>query len=354
MAKTARAGKIIARPRKAPAKVRARRPMVIDMHSHIVVPEIGPILKRLPAHDGPGRRQWISGSSAGERNRMVNANLPRQMDLKVRFKEMDQMGIDIQVISYNIPTKGYYADGATGLKIARICNDTIAEFVSRAPDRFVGMGSVPLQDVRRATKELERAVTGLGLRGAWISSHVRAKDLGEKRLWPFWAKAQELDVPIFIHPQGFTHPERLQNAMLWSTIGQPLEEALAMASFIYDGVLDAYPKLKIGVCHGGGFLPYYIGRHNNSYRARAEIKNTIRQSPEAYLKRFYCDTVIFDPDMLPFLVKKVGAGRVVLGSDYPWNSPDPVSFVRKAKGISKQTKEQILSKNAARLFNIRL
>lgn len=235
MAKSARAGKIIARHRKAPAKVRARRPMVIDMHSHIVVPEIGPILKRLPAHDGPGRRQWISGSSAGEQNRMVNANLPRQTDLKVRFKEMDQMGIDIQVISYNIPTKGYYADGATGLEIARICNDTIAEFVSRAPDRFVGMGSVPLQDVRRATKELERAVTGLGLRGAWISSHVRAKDLGEKRLWPFWAKAQELDVPIFIHPQGFTHPERLQNAMLWSTIGQPLEEALAMASFIYDG-----------------------------------------------------------------------------------------------------------------------
>ena len=127
---------------------------------------------------------------------------------------------------------------------------------------------------------------------------------GDAELGPLWAKAEALGVPIFIHPIGFTSPERMQKAMLWNSIGQPLEEALAMCSLIYGGVLDAYPKLKLAICHGGGYLPYYIGRHDWIYGYRSEVSDRIKKKPSAYLKRFYYDSVIFDHDQLETLKRK--------------------------------------------------
>lgn len=341
-----------ARRPKAMATGRAKRSMVIDIHSHIRIPEVMALLREMPEPGGSKKPQWVSGSSAVEQKRIRERNLPKETDHKVRLRELDRLGIDIQAVAVNLPAAYYYAEGEMALKVARICNDGITDFVSRAADRLVGIGSVPLQDVPRAIGELERSVTSLGLKGAWISSNVRSRDLGDPKFGRFWAKARELDVPVFIHPLGFTSPDRLQKWALWSTIGQPLEEALAMSSLIYEGVMDAYPGLMIVVCHGGGFMPYYIGRHDEAFAQRREIRDKLKKRPSAYLSRFYYDTVIFDPDMLTFLVKKVGPEKIMMGTDLPYTAPEPVAFIRDARGLTEADKEKLLWRNAAKLLRI--
>jgi aminocarboxymuconate-semialdehyde decarboxylase len=337
---------------KAATGRRAKHFLAIDVHSHIRIPEVTALLREISQTGNPNARQWVSGRSAVEQKRIQKQNLPKETDYKVRLRELDKLRIDIQALAVNLPSVYYYADGDLALRIARISNDGIADFVSHAPDRFVGMASVPLQDIPRAIRELERAVNNLGLRGAWVSSNVQGQELGDSMFGRFWAKAQDLDVPVFIHPLGFTHPERLQKWALWSTIGQPLEEALAMSSLIYEGVMDRYPNLKIGVCHGGGYMPYYIGRHDETFAQRREIRDKLKKRPSAYLDRFYYDTVIFDPDMLGFLVKKAGARKVMMGTDMPYTAPEPVAFIRNARGLGDRDKENMLWRNAAKLLRI--
>ena len=157
-----------------------------------------------------------------------------------------------------------------------------------------------------------------------------------------------------MHPRGFTHDDRLHKFFLWNSIGQPLEEALAMASLIHEGILDAYPRLKIVISHGGGYLPYYPGRGDKSYESRPEVSNAINKKPSAYMRDFYYDSVIFDRDMLPALVKRVGADKIMMGSDYPRGEieTDPVGFVSKA-GLSAKDRDRILSQNAQALFGIK-
>ena len=188
-----------------------------------------------------------------------------------------------------------------------------------------------------------------GLRGAIISSHVNGVELGDERLRPFWAKAEELGAVIFIHPSGNTD-ERMRRNRLMITVGQPLEEAYALSSLIYEGVMDQFPRLKIMVAHGGGYLPFYTGRHDNEYRyGRApQLKGDF----SSYLARFFYDTVLFNPDMLEFLVTKVPASHIMLASDYPFAEKQPVEYVRRAKKIGKQEQDAILGSNAARLFGI--
>jgi aminocarboxymuconate-semialdehyde decarboxylase len=338
-----------------PGKQRARKkPIAIDVHSHVTIPEADAMVETLPDPEQGPVRSWAGGAQAEVQAKLRREKHPKVTDLRVRLAEMDKLGFDIQAVSANFGPAFYHADGARALEIARVANEGVAHWVSQAPDRFVGFCAVPLQDAALAAAELERSVKQLRLRGAWILSNIRGRDLGEEQFRPFWAKAQELNVPVFVHPLGFTSPERLQKAMLWSTIGQPLEEALAISSLVYEGIMDAFPRLKVGICHGGGFFPYYIGRHDNAYRTRAEVKERIKRRPSAYIRRFFYDTVIFDPDMLEYLVRKAGDAHVVLGSDFPWNEPRPVGFVSDAKGLSKEAKERLLWRNAASLLKLSL
>jgi aminocarboxymuconate-semialdehyde decarboxylase len=344
--------------RKAPASIKRRsmKDFVIDMHTHI---RVGPLLDYVRQHpikgDGPGTEDWFAAGSIsglGERDKAI---WPFLTDPKVRLREMDKQGVDIQVISTNYPVTCYWMDPHKGLEAARVTNDTIAEFCAAKPDRFIGIGSMPLQDPIRAARELERCVRELGLRGAWINSNVRAKDLGEEVFRPFWAKAQELDVPVFVHPLGTTDITRLKKYFLWNTIGQPYEEALAMSSLVYEGIMDDYPKLRVCICHGGGYLPYYIGRSDHAYEKNAaHQQDKAKRKPSAYLKRFHYDTVMFDPDMLPYLVKKAGASQVMMGSDWPLVRTDAVGYVRRAKGIGEGDKQRIMWKNSAEFLKIPL
>lgn len=354
MARTATKRKPVAKKAKAPARVRRTGSYpVIDVHTHVALQPVIDFARANRAAAG-GMPEWVPAVSAKEHERQARAAAKQLVDPKARLRDMDRMGVDIQLLSMNLPTPAYWVDGPKGMEAARLCNDGIAEFVAHDPDRFVGIAAVPLQDAKLAIKELDRAVNMLGLKGAWIASNIRNHDVGEKQFRPFWKKAAEMGVPVFIHPRGFTQPERLENYFLWNSIGQPLEEALAMSSLIYEGIMEDFPALKVAMCHGGGYLPYYPGRADRAFDSRPETRAHIKKRPSEYIKRFWYDSVVFDREMLANLVRKVGAGKVMLGTDYPRGEieTDPVGFINGSRKLTRDQKRQILGTNAARLLRI--
>ena len=338
-----------ARGKAKPARRRglAPKPVVIDFHAHIIVPEVLNF-----AYDRSLFAQAVAGQGQGGRPAALAEEFRARMtDAELRLKDMDAMGVDIQVISPSILQQcTYFAEPEEALKMERLGNDRVAEAVSRHPNRLVGLGSVPMQDAALAAQELERCVRDLKLKGVIISSHVNGTELGDVRLKPFWTVAEQLGAAIFIHPAGSPDPRMRQHRLL-ITLGQPLEEAFAMSSLVYEGVMDEFPGLKIVMAHGGGFLPFYTGRHDNEYRARPHASK-IKGDFSSYLPRFHYDAVLFNPDMLEFLLTKVPVARVMLASDYPFAEKHPVEFVRRAKKISRKEQDAILGANCARLLGI--
>lgn len=340
------------RTRATPSK-RSRRPVVIDFHAHVVVPEVvefsqGHVVdtssSAVPPDNPEAARQW---------REWIDENRRKRDDFQLRLKFMDRMGVDIQVLTPSLVHQyTYWADPETSLRMERLTNDRLAEMVATAPGRFVGLGSVPLQAPQLAVQELKRCMTELGLRGVEVSSHAHPKELGDAALRPFWAEAERLGATIYLHPAAVTDP-RYRKFQLWNSVGQPLEEALAMASLFYEGVLDAFPGLKICVAHGGGYLPFYAGRVDRNYRGKRFTRLNMSKSPSEYLRtRFWYDSCVYNVDMLEFLARKVGASRIVLGSDYPVGEADPVGFVMKARGLSAADKEAVLGRNAAKLLGL--
>jgi aminocarboxymuconate-semialdehyde decarboxylase len=342
---TARAARRSTRRRpKTPLRARAK-PIVIDVHAHMLVPEVMKV-----TFEHSQYAQSVAGKGEGGRPAVPEPLLKRMTELPLRLKEMDATGIDMQVVSPSIMQQCTYGlDAEHALKMERLGNDRVAEAVAQHPDRLVGLGSLPLQDVALASAELERCMRELGLRGVIISSQVNGVELGDPLLRPFWAKAEELGAVIFIHPAGHSDA-RMRRNRLMITIGQPLEEAYAISSLVYEGVMDAFPQLKIMIAHGGGYLPFYTGRHDNDYRYGRSPQ--LKGDFTSYLTRFFYDSVVFNPDMLEFLVDKVPASHVMLASDYPFAEKAPVEFVRQARKISRQQQDAILGANAARLFGI--
>ncbi|HXQ49744.1 MAG TPA: amidohydrolase family protein [Stellaceae bacterium] len=337
-----------AAPKKAARKARARRPVVIDFHAHIVMPEIlaatyeQSLYAQCFARKGPdGRAEPIPDMMMG-----------RMTDTGQRLAAMDAMGVDIQVVSPSILHQCSYAlPDEEALSLERTSNDRVAELVAKRPDRLIGVGSVPLQNVALAVAELERAVRQLGLKGVVISSHVNGAELGDPRHDPFWEKAQGLDAAIFMHPAGNTDPRMKRHGRLTS-IGQQVEEALAVSSLVYDGVMDRFPRLKIAIAHGGGFLPYYAGRLD--FFHRSGYSRQLQGDFSSYLPRFFFDSIVFNRDMLEFLAHKVPAGQIMLGSDYPFGESDPVAFVRGARRLPGAAQDAIVGANAARFLGMSL
>ena len=244
------------------------KPVVIDCHAHILVPEVVDF-----TYEHSMYAQGVAGKGQGGRAAMVpEPQFKRMTENALRLADMDATGVDIQIISPSILQQcTYFAEPEQALKMERLGNDRVAEAVAEHPDRLVGISSLPLQDVALATAELERCMRDLGLKGAIISSHVNGIELGDTRLRPFWAKAEKLGAVIFIHPAG-SSDARMRRHRLVITLGQPLEEAYAQSSLVYEGVMDAFPRLKILIAHGGGFLPFYTGRHDNDRAVQRAVR----------------------------------------------------------------------------------
>ena len=224
--------------------------------------------------------------------------MARMADLDERVAAMDRMDVAIQVLSSSLVHQcTYEAEPAEALRLDRHMNDRIAEAVASKPDRFRGLGSLPLQSPDLAAQELTRCMGELRLSGVTVSTSVRNLEIGDAALRPFWAAAEQLGAVIFVHPAG-NHGARFRKHQLWNSIGQSFEEAMAIASLFYEGVLDAHPKLKIVVSHGGGYMPFYLGRIARNYIEKPATRVNMSKPPIDYVRMLHYDTCVYDPDTL--------------------------------------------------------
>ena len=335
-----------------PIAVRARGThLVVDIHCHLGIPAADAIVQTRYPGPPPGINDFTNGKT-DEVNRTQFAAIGRTLvTLDTRLADMDRLGIDVQALSPSPGQYFYFTDPETGRAAARVVNDGMAEAVAQHPDRFVGMGTVPLQDVGMAIAEMRRCVTDLDLRGIEISSNVAGRDLHAPELRPFFAAAEELGILLFLHPLGFTHAERMRDYYFNNLIGNPLESTLAIGHLIFGGVLDDFPGLKICVAHGGGYLPGYWGRVDHGWRVRPDCSEHCLHPPSTYLRKLWLDTLVFDPDQLDMLVRTHGADRLCLGTDYPFDmsEPDPLGFVSR---LDDSQRQKIVGHNAAELLGL--
>ncbi len=284
-----------------------RRHFTIDIHCHVFTPEADRLTQ-------PGFRPDYepmlrhATDATREVNRKQNETIRDKItSVEKRLAEMDRLGIDMQAISPAPPQYYYWAPAELGRDAARLINNRIAEIVAAHPD-------------------------------------------------PFFAKAEELGILVFMHPNGFTEGRRLSDHYFINIIGNPLDSTVAVSHLVFGGVLDAYPRLKICVAHGGGFLPAYSGRSDHGHGARSDARTAITRDPTSYLKKLYFDSIVFTHHQLEYLASVWGSDHILLGSDYPFDmaEPDPVGFINSAKGLTSEDKAAIMGRNAAKLLKIRV
>ncbi|HTE86292.1 MAG TPA: amidohydrolase family protein [Dehalococcoidia bacterium] len=228
-------------------------------------------------------------------------------------------------------------------------NDSFAEDLNNwsGPMRFSALANVPMQDATAAARELERAVSRHGFRGAMIATNIAGANLDEPRFDQFWQQAQELNVPVVLHPFAVIGPDRLERFYLNNAIGNPTDTTIAAGSLIFGGVLDRFPDLQIILMHGGGFLPYQYGRFDAAHEVRPEPKSNGAGMPRDYLRRFLFDSIVFSPQVLRYLIETVGADRVVLGTDYPFDMGDYRALQRLAESGIDDAAQKTVREGAA-------
>ena len=335
-------------------KSKRRGSLKIDIHCHYLNKDVASKVAHLnPAQYEP------SVCFANTMTREVNVKQMKDRaamlsDIGVRLKHMDRMGIDIQAVSPAPNQTYYWTDAGMGQELARAVNEGIAQVVAGHPDRFVGLGTVPLQDPGLAVTELEFAMKTLGLKGVEINPNVNGKELTASGLNKFFAKAEQLGAVIFMHPIGYTDGGRLMDHYFNNVIGNPLETTVATAHLIFEGVMERHPKLKIVLPHAGGYLAHYWARMDHAWKARPDCRTILKKKPSKSLEKFYFDTIAFDPGMLQHLIERFGADHVLLGTDYPYDMgvEDPLGFISKVSSLSSKEKQDICGGNAARLLGI--
>lgn len=339
-------------------KNRKGKSLVIDLHCHYLNPRVNAKTAHLNAGQHDPTVIFANELTRATNVKQMSTRAPKLMGVKERLRDMDKMGVDMQAICPAPYHFFYFTDPGHGAELAREVNEGIAELVGDTPERFVGLGSVPLQNVELAVQELNHAVKNLGLRGVEICTNVNGKNLTDPSLGlePFFARCEELGVLIFMHPLGYTQADRLTNHYFNNVIGNPLDSTVAVSHLIFDGVMARHPKLKVLVAHGGGFIAHYWARMDHAWRARVDTRTVIKRKPSSYLKKFYFDTITHDPVMLGHLIEQYGADHVVLGTDYPYDmaDDDPLGTLAQVKRLPKAARDLVAGGNAARLLKLKL
>jgi aminocarboxymuconate-semialdehyde decarboxylase len=326
----------------------------VDIHAHVITPACLELAKGLMEPQYDPFSYWAGKETNEYQAGHTKEILPKATDIDVRLADMDAMGIDVQALSVAPPQYYYWADVELGRKLSRMQNENLASMVHAHPDRFVGLATVPMQDVSSAIKELEYCVRELDFRGVEINTNIFGLDLDDPRFRRFFAKAEELDVAVLLHPNGFTDGERLQKYYMTNVIGNPLDTTVAINRIIHGGVLEEHPALKLVLVHGGGFLPFYSSRIDHSYELRPEGRHHITRPPSTYLKQVFVDCLVFDSVHLEFLIQQMGADHVVIGTDYPFDMGhyDPLGQIDGVRGVSEEDKDLIRSVTAHKLLKI--
>jgi predicted TIM-barrel fold metal-dependent hydrolase len=322
---------------KLPVMVAGKRVKTIDVHSHCVIPEASKLLGPAPPATVKGADEVVIGFDK-------------------RLAAMDAQAVDIEVLSIN--PNWYGRDRELAAQVVKIQNEKLAELCAAKPDRFAGFASLTLQAPDLAVTELETAVRKQGLKGAAIGGNVDGVAFADPKFHPVWAKAEELGVPLFIHPQGVPelNKQLAGNGWLTNAIAYPAETSIALAHLIFEGTFDRFPRLKVIAAHGGGFLPSYADRSDHACLVSPASCNPdvkLQKQPTEYLKQIYFDSLVFTPEALRHLAAQVGAGQIVLGSDYPfpWQL-QPVDHIFASTSLSDDDKADILGRTAAKLLGI--
>ncbi len=330
--------------------------MKIDVHTHIL-PENWPDLRERYGYGGFVRLEHHAPCRA---RMMIDDRFFREIqsdcyDPEVRIGDCDRTGVDVQVLSTVPVMFSYWAKPEHTLDLSKLLNDHLAEVVSRRPDRFVGLGTLPMQAPDLAIRELERCVRSLGLAGVQIGSHIEGWNLDAPELFPVFEAAAELGAAVFVHPWDMVGKDKMTKYWLPWLVGMPAETSLAICSVLFGGVLERLPNLRIGFAHGGGAFPGTVGRIDHGFDVRPDlcaVDNDHR--PSTYLGRFYVDSLVHDPDALRFLIGKVGEKSIALGSDYPFplGEAHPGKLIESMDDLSSETKDRLLAGTALEFLGL--
>jgi len=324
-----------AQPLRREISIGGRRVKVVDIHAHCGIPTVEKVVSRTPLEMKVGNIRLLG---------------PR------RLEWLDERGIDIQVLSVN-QYWWYPADPDMARRITRVQDEGLAEWCADHPDRFVALSTVSLQHPELAAEQLEYAVQKLGHRGASIGGHVNGTVPSSSRFDPFWAKAEELGVTVFMHPSGSEYLVKEGGldgrGELGNIIGNPLETTAFLSRMIFDGTFDRFPRLKVCAAHGGGYLPSYFGRTEVACDVRPNADCANQKRPYEYLRtQILADSMVFNDEGLRHLVAVMGADQVVYGTDIPFNWPDTLDLILDASYLSDADKQAILGGNLLKLLRI--
>jgi aminocarboxymuconate-semialdehyde decarboxylase len=348
-----RFGPTAARRHGRPGREVRPKSLTFDIHSHVAVPEAMELVGAHLDWSNVPLAHFATAETKAINQAQDAARRPQMTDLKTRLAELDAMGLDMQLVMPPPPQLYYSVREEIAARAHLVVNDGIAEFCARAPDRFVGLGTVTLQAPERAVEELRQVMGRYGLKGVELLTNVNGKELSDPALEPFWREAEALGALVVIHPNGFTEGGRLTRFYFNNVIGNPFETALALHYLIFDGVLERYQNLKLLAVHGGGYLGAYSGRIDHAWGAREDCRAGLPNPPTHYLKKVWLDTVVFTPHQLRALVEAFGPERILMGTDYPYDMGEyePVAHVVEA-GLDEAAVAAICGGNAKRLLGL--
>ena len=346
------AAALLSGPIGAAAQDKSPRGRIIDVHAHWYPPEWVALMEREGEVNGAkiGRNQ--RGNVTASIPNLSVSFQPQYIDIATRLQAMDKAGVAMHALSLTQPM-AFWAPPAFGLALCRTFNDACVAVHQTYPDRFVGLAMLPMQDVALAAQEFDRVAKLSGIRGIYMATHINGRNLDQKDFWPVYARCEERGFPILLHPVNPVGADRMGSYHLRNFIGNPTDTAIAAASLMFGGALDAFPRLDIVLPHAGGVVPILIGRWDHGATVRAEVKD-LKHPPSHYLRRFHYDTVAHSAPILMNLARQVGADRLVAGTDFPadMSDVDPVRTVESLTALSTAERDLILRGNAARLLKL--
>lgn len=324
----------------------------VDVHAHWYPKAFLDLLAKEGSAHGLEWRDTERGPQFKIRSVTTGPAGPRFVDLDARLNAMDEQGVDVHALSLTQPMV-YWAGRELGMRLSAVYNDEVARAHEKSPQRFVGLATLPMHEPDLARREAERAARLPGVRGVYMATAILERELSDEAFFPVYESLEGLGLPMFLHPVFVIGEERLKKFYLTNLLGNPFESAIAAAHLIFGGVLDRFPRLEIVLPHAGGAFPWLAGRLNRGWEKRQDLKH-IERAPVEYLRRFHYDTIGYSDPVVDYLVRHVGADRIMMGSDYcfPIAYEHPVEIVTANPHLSADAKQAILWGNARKLLRL--
>ena len=336
----------------APTESSLKPARTIDVHSHLMVAESVEMTRPHFKPEFEPRTFYSSPVTKETNNEFYRMSTPKYTDPDTRLADMDDMGIDVQMVAITPFQYFYWADEDLAPRVAAVQNDAIATFAAQRPDRMVGVGTLPMAHPEAAVDEVAR-VAERGMPAVELGADVNGADLDDPALEGVWAALEESGIAVILHPAGFTEARRLTDYYLVNVIGMPLSTTVAVTRLILAGVFERHPGLKMVLVHGGGYLPFYWARTDHAFRHRPEMRGRIDRLPSEYLGSIYYDLTVFDPSLVDTLADRFGADHLMVGTDYPFDmgETDPLRLLEQTN-LTATESETVAWGNATRVFGL--